>query len=430
MVSRTLAIGVFLSCAAVAPAQTSPQQVPPTGSPVSQPTPRIVDATESSPFQGWFQNDASTTDSARVTVGAEYLIWWLKTDRPPQPLLTTGGAGGGVLGEKDTSVLFRLSDLDKDLPYNGGQFDLGVWFSRDDKFGLDASFFFLQQRSFSYGANSNSSGAPLLSVPYFDLNPAFNSQSVSQVSVPGVLVGSFDASSTTRLWGTDLDFKANLWRTDSVSVNGLLGFRQMDLRETLTLSQNEKAIVGFPLLSYEGTTIPASDSLAITDRFDTHNVFYGCDLGVKTTWSPFSRFEVEVTTKIAFGSVSQTNNTSGNTTHLNSNGGVVESDASGLFAISGLNAGNVRQYPFAVLPEAALRLRYSITNWMEISAGYDFLYLSSVIRPGDQVSSTINSSFAPSQVPYANGGPLVPAPSFRRTDFSAQGATLGLEFRF
>jgi hypothetical protein len=62
-----------------------------------------------------------------------------------------------------------------------------------------------------------------------------------------------------------------------------------------------------------------------------------------------------------------------------------------------------------------------VSEWLDVSVGYDFLYWSNVIRPGDQVSGTINSGQAPSQVPYANGGPIAPVPTFRRTDFSAQG---------
>jgi hypothetical protein len=380
--------------------------------------------------RGWFQGAESNTDEPRITASADYLLWWLKTDRPSLPLLTTGGAGGGALGAADTKVLFRLSDLDKDLPYNGGQFEFGLWLSRDETVGVDAGFFFLQQRSFSFSAASNAAGSPLLSVPFFDLNPAINGPSFSQVSVPGVLVGSADAESTTRLWGFDVDFKSRLWRSNDLSVTGLLGYRQLDLRDSLAFTQDEKAITGLPLLSFAGASIPANDSLVISDRFNTHNAFHGCDFGLKTTWSPFSKFSVDVTTKIAFGAVTQTINVAGNTSHLNPAGAVVESDASGLFALANVNSGSSRQYPFAVLPEAALRLRYAVTDWLELSAGYDFLYLSSVARPGDQVSGTINSSFAPSQVPFGNGGPLAPAPVIHRTDFSAQGVTAGIEIRF
>ena len=93
-----------------------------------------------------------------MTFTTEYLLWWLKRDRPSLQLLTTGGAGGGALGASDTTVLFRYSDLPTDEPYSGGRFEFGLWFDSHETCGVDVDFFFLQKRDFRFAAGSDSSG--------------------------------------------------------------------------------------------------------------------------------------------------------------------------------------------------------------------------------------------------------------------------------
>ena len=50
---------------------------------------------------------------------------------------------------------------------------------------------------------------------------------------------------------------------------------------------------------------------------------------------------------------------------------------------------------FAVLPEAAVKVGYRFRDRSRFYVGYNFLYLSDAVRPGDQVDTTVD----PSQVP-------------------------------
>jgi hypothetical protein len=54
------------------------------------------------------------------------------------------------------------------------------------------------------------------------------------------------------------------------------------------------------------------------------------------------------------------------------------------------------------------------------TVGYTFLYISSVVRPSDQIDRSVN--IAPPNTR--------PAFSFHATDFWTQGVNLGLEIRF
>ena len=157
----------------------------------------------------------------------------------------------------------------------------------------------------------------------------------------------------------------------------------------------------------------------------TQNLFYGCDFGLRTVWSPFSNFELDLTTKIAAGNGKPgSSKCFGNTAQVASAGGIGGAWRSVRQAWEAPNGGNFHSYRFAVLPEIALRLRYAVTDCLAVSVGYDFLYWSSVLRPGEQVSGTINSSLAPSQVPHGTGGPVDSAPHVSPHRFLAAGSEL------
>ena len=91
------------------------------------------------------------------------------------------------------------------------------------------------------------------------------------------------------------------------------------------------------------------------------------------------------------------------------------------------NMGSFSQTRFAVVPEVALKLGYQVTSQLRIHAGYDFLYWSNVVRPGNVIDTGIN----PTQIPP---GPIAgvsrPLPRLDGSDFWAQGVNLGAVFTF
>ena len=72
---------------------------------------------------------------------------------------------------------------------------------------------------------------------------------------------------------------------------------------------------------------------------------------------------------------------------------------------------------FALAPEGQLNIGYQLTPCIRAQIGYDFLYLSSVVRPGNQIDNTYDGMTHP----------LVPMTS---SSFWAQGLTLSLQFNF
>jgi hypothetical protein len=87
-----------------------------------------------------------------------------------------------------------------------------------------------------------------------------------------------------------------------------------------------------------------------------------------------------------------------------------------------------------VIPELGMNVGYQLSSNVRIVAGYSLLYWSNVVRPGDQVDLTVNTT----QVQRSTGstatltGPPRPAynAAFRETGLWAHGGSLGLELRW
>ena len=85
----------------------------------------------------------------------------------------------------------------------------------------------------------------------------------------------------------------------------------------------------------------------------------------------------------------------------------------------------------AIIPEVEARIGWQLTRHLKVYAGYSFLWINTVARAGEQIDPVINVT----QFPIRSGdGPLVgparPAFSFERSDFWAQGLSVGVELRY
>jgi hypothetical protein len=103
--------------------------------------------------------------------------------------------------------------------------------------------------------------------------------------------------------------------------------------------------------------------------------------------------------------------------------------AGGIFA-QPTNIGSYSRDRFAYAPQADVTIGYQC-GCARIYAGYSFLFISEVARPGEQIDRTINVS----QSPVFGGGALAGAArpafnGFNGTDFWAQGATVGIAFNY
>jgi Putative beta barrel porin-7 (BBP7) len=304
----------------------------------------------------------------------------------------------------------------------------------DNTIGAEGSFFYLSQRGTSESFSSDDSGNPLLARPIIDARTG--SETVLFVSAPGSFNGTFNVASSTSLFGFDANallpwLRCPACYPDDVGyyVTAVGGFRYLNLRDDLTLSQSSNVLpggVGF----FDGLPISSGGNLSLTDDIRTINQFYGGQIGVKAgvTWW---RFTLNGTAKVALGSMREEANLSGSTTATNPFTGGTATAPGGLYVLSTNSGGNDRNI-LAVVPEGNLTFALEITSQIKLTLGYTMLYVSDVARPGNLIDRTINRTELPSSQTFNPSipGPTRPGFTWSGTDFWAQGINVGLSFRF
>jgi Putative beta barrel porin-7 (BBP7) len=398
------------------------------GPPIETAPPPVVQASlgasfgsTMSPVESLVAPQAST--GPKWWVEADYLLWWIRRGPLPTPLVTSGDpkdALPGALGQPGTRALFGGSGLDYGT-FSGGRFNLGSWLDCDQTIGLEGGGFLFEQRVIHFAVASDNAGNPPIYLPVVNQNPSspnFGRQSSFTIADPifpgtGPTSGNVAVGSATRLWGAELNGLVNLARTSSWSLDGIVGFRYLDLQENLRMS---------------GSANDQFDDLQQTfiDSFQTRDQFYGGQLGARFGFRS-DRIALDVTGKVAFGSTHQVVDIQGSSFYAGTGFALPPGVFPGGVYTQPSNIGRTTANHFAVTPQFGLKLGLILAPRLTANVGYDLLYWSSVVRPGSQIDHNLN----PTQFPGAGfNGALLPAPQFNRTDFLAQGISFGLAFKY
>lgn len=368
-------------------------------------------------------------DSMRVWLDGEYLLWWLKPAPVGVPLVTTGpltnpiAAGSGILGQQGTQVLAGDQNLNQG-PYSGFRIG-GGWMNCSDTFGVDGSFFYLTQRGTSFGFASDDGGNPVLSRPIVDARNG--NETVLFVSAPNAFNGSLNIASTTNLYGFDANMLLPMLRSTSeddvvTHLTGLAGFRYVNLRDGLTISQSS-AVIGNGISFFNSQPLTAGSDIAITDTFRTVNQFYGGQVGMQGGIS-WWRFTLNGTAKVALGTMREEAKIGGSTTALDPTIGLNSTTAGGLYALPS-NSGSFTRNVITVVPEGNLSFSVEITSQIRLMMGYTILYFSNVARPGDLLNRSVDRTKIPSSQAFnpTVPGPSQPSFSWSGTDFWCRAST-------
>jgi hypothetical protein len=372
----------------------------------------------------------------------DYLHWWLKNAPLPVPLLTTSppstspSTGSfGILDRPGTEVVLGNTSLDQGQA-NGVRVTAGAWL---DCFrwpgcrpvGLEVSYFNVGQIAAHVEEHATPIGQPLLARPV--MNALTNSETSFVVSAPTLFGGdrnAFKVDTSTQLWGAEANFYAPICGTCNLMVGGLLGFRYLNLEESLDLTQITQPI-GQGIEFFEGAPLRQPNALIVRDHFGTRNHFYGAQLGAQATFR-YMRLSLDVTTKLALGTVDEVVSIDGSTT---ARGLLIGSTTvpGGLLAL-GSNTGKFGRDQFALLPEGMVRLSYQLTDNFAVNVGYSALYISEVARPGHQIDRSVNPNLLPASQtfgqPVTDPALLRPNFDFHGTDFSAHGISAGFTLSF
>lgn len=365
----------------------------------------------------------------RFYVDVEWLLWRPKSGPIAFPLLTAGppildpigNVSGGVLGADGTRVLVGNDHVQYGDCLNALRVTVGWWCTCERDWGIEWSGFVQEQRSEIANFVAPLDAREVLARPAID---ALTGSPIALiVSVPTGFplerAGEAHFKSSLTLGGTEINLLRNCLYCDMAKFNLLAGIRYIDHTEKLSVITRSS----FPT-SFDGSTPP--DLLDISDSFNVRNQFFGGQIGFQSEFR-LGRCFTDFTAKFALGNMNEQLDISGVTN--TSVGGITTQQIGGWLALP-TNIGKSNTDQFAFVPELTWKLGYQWTQRISTYIGYNWLYMSRVLRPGDQIDATINPTIVPVSGAAGPFGPPRPARNFNETDFWTQGVTLGLSIRY
>jgi len=262
---------------------------------------------------------------------------------------------------------------------------------------------------------------------------------VSGASGATVASGAVAYTTGARLDGAVAGIVWNVRHECDCTLNLIFGFRYLDIDESLAIYQSSHFAAGGPTYfpPHPAAGLGAITDFQITDRFRTRNQFYGVQLGLDAERT-FGPWFVGLAPKVALGTNRQTADVDGSTTFAGTTGQTVTVPG-GLYAVGipggppgteGILGKDVVNR-FAVLAEVTGRFGVQLTPSVRLSAGYTFLYLNTVARPGLEIQPVINPRVIPvSQAFGSTSGPVAPRRAYDISDYVAHGVLFGLEVRY
>ncbi|MCI0639457.1 MAG: BBP7 family outer membrane beta-barrel protein [Gemmataceae bacterium] len=369
------------------------------------------------------------TNNEMIYGSIEYLHWWFRGQNLP-PLVATAPATvpedvRGTLGDPNTTILFGNERVDEE-PHSGLRIRGGFWLDCCSCWAIEGGYFILGERNDGFF-----DARDVLTRPIFNVN--FGVQDRQFVSTPGILAtdnfilrGNVSVDTSSELQGGDLAVRCLLLENCRRSWSALAGIRFLQLDEGLSITEN---VVSFQAIQ----DLPVFDPgnlIVVNDIFDTRNRFYGGFLGVNGSMRRGDWY-FEGLFKLGIGVTDHRIRIRGSQNVLTPAGALSQFNG-GLLATT-TNIGDHSDSSFSVVPELGLKVGYHLTKNIRVFAGYDLLYWTNVMRPGDQVDLNVNVTNVPNFCPPGTCPPsdlAVPAVPFRRSDFWATGFSAGLELRY
>lgn len=370
----------------------------------------------------------------RIFVRGEYIAWWTKGMDIP-PLVTTSPPGqNGVL--PTAGILYGNEEI-LDESRSGFRIRFGGFLGPCRRMGWEMEYFGLGTERTQFEVASNGTGTPVIARPFFNVNPRNISGSLSPparqdselVASPGLLDGSVTVNSESTVDSAAGRIRWNFCCKKFACHDGCSGcgvpkgFSRFDLTFGYRyLGLNDSIAIHEALRALDGT----NETFTLNDYFETENEFHGGEIGFM--WEGgWRNLTLEVLSRMAIGNVEQRVGIRGDTTLAN--GSVSQTfDNGGLLAQS-TNIGEYERDEFGMLNEFGLTLGLYLTPRLRATLGYTLIYLSPVVRAGDQISLDVNPDLLAPPISPREGADR-PQFAFRETDFWANGLNVGLDLRW
>jgi hypothetical protein len=341
--------------------------------------------------------------------GVEFLHVWAHGRHVP-PLVTTSPDGtprgsAGVL--PGATILFGDERIGEDRQ-SAGRLTFGVWFDDCENTGVAVRFFAIEGANDGIIVGSNSTGSPILGVPFFNVGLGANDALLA--SFPNEQVGFIDVRTSQDVIMAEPLLRAMLLRGNGYRLDLIGGYLYSQVSDGLDLRLNTTTID-------PGGIFPVGSNFDFVDRFDAKNDFHGATAGLMGQLR-HGRWRIEGLGKISFGNVRQVLTVSGVTTVDIAGGGGPTTSPGALFSQPS-NIGTFVRNETTYVPEAYLGMGYQVNRCLELTVGYSFIYWADIITAGDQIDTAVDFS-----------GGTRPVVNLRDTDFWVQGVSLGASWNY
>jgi hypothetical protein len=402
--------------------------IPPTQQPAVLPS-HVPGPAVGSPFAtltSAVMDPPSSFGTETVWISTGYLMGWLTRPKLATPLVTQGDLADprpGALGQPGTRILygddqFRFGNL------HGMTAEVGV--NLNDSFYIEGRGFVFWPQHTRYTVSSDPNGAPFIARPVFDT--LANTEGSYRTSTPNQIVGYTSIDARQQLFGYETHIRYNIKLTPYLDVDGLLGYRRLQLEEDLRIFDYLQPTAGS--VTFLGVSVGAPNIITDFDRFRTINQFNGVNLGGRFRWqSGYDWLAFQGFWKVALGTTNQTLKIDGLTV-VDTPTGFRQAAVGGILAQT-TNIGVHKRSEFGVIPELGVNMVFLPSRYVRLYAGYSALYWNNVIRPTSSIDRRVNPAFVPTDTNYGISNPgAFPAVTFKSESVWLQGINFALELYY
>lgn len=349
-------------------------------------------------------------------IRADYLIWYEKeSDVIPLVTSSTGfpadPADLMTLGTPETRILFGNEEVD-DNPLDGWRLEVGTWLDTAATYGIFGRYMEAGDRNLNFSAGPNDFN--FLGIPFFD--PDIAAEDALDLTIPNQRLGLIDVNLEGDVKSWEILYRRLAETGSNYRLDWLYGYRNFALDEMLRLSAS--TLVTDAAAGVVGTQID------VLDQFDVENRFHGIDLGI-SGHSHQGCWSMDFLVKVALGVMNQEVDVFGEQVISIPNLDLTR-NVGGLFSQES-NIGKNDESKFGVIPEFDVNLSYALTPSFDLTIGYTFIYVNSVVRAGTVVDRTVDPGLAVDLDPVNSNRPQL---NFDDSGYFLHGLNLGATARF
>jgi len=351
--------------------------------------------------------------STEYWMNMESLLWFGQRRHSPT-LITTANQGVlPVAGDPGVTGQFGGPDGTPTGLLTGYSLSGGKYLDSCQKIAVGGRVFGVFQNSQTRTVTSD--GTTSVGIPFY--NTGINAEDAYLVAFnTGALpvsAGTVTARTDLNMIGAEASGYFLLGRSSDHRVDLVSGYTYNKLKDSTTL-------VSSTTDQFTGNLIPDGTVFQTNDLFETANNFHGAHIGMLSSVI-HKRVTLSTLAKVSFGSMNQTASVRGFTTQ----------DFNGTATFPGgilTQQSNITEFSrntFAFLPEMRVKMGYSVSECIQLTVGYSFMYWSSVALSGNQIDHTVDFSQA-----LGGAASTRPAFSFADSGYWMHGVDLGLSMNY